>query len=161
MRRAAFLLAVMAFGCGGDATVDPDGGRPAALTTDQGVEYSAETLIMESFPVQLRTVVTVKNVGDSSVRLSFPDGCVVLLRAYREGSSAAAWDQGNTVMCTGAFVEVDLAPGATRTFETSTDAAAILGDTLPDGRYRLVAYLRPTSGEVALDAGSADLAIHR
>lgn len=161
MRARGMVLAVIALGCGGSAPVDPETDGPAALATHGGVEYSAETLVMESFPVQLRTVVQVTNVSASAKHLSFPDGCVVLLRAYRAGSSQVSWDQGDTVMCTGAFVELNLDPGQTTSFETRADAAAILGDSLPDGRYRLAAYLRPTTGEITVDAGSADLAVAR
>ena len=58
-------------------------------------------------------------------------------------------------------MEVDLAPGETKTLETRSDAAAILGDSLPDGRYRLEAYLRGGGGEVTIEAGFADLAVAR
>lgn len=162
MRVRGLWLLVVALGCRADAPVDPADGDAAALTLRSGLEYRAETLVMESFPVQLRTLVHVRNVGDTAKTLSFPDGCVVLVRAYREDSSQVAWDQGAIAMCTGALVEAELDPGESETFQTgSIGAAAILGDSLPDGRYRLEAYLRPMTGQVVVEAGSADLAIAR
>jgi hypothetical protein len=42
-----------------------------------------------------------------------------------------------------------------------TSARAILGDSLPDGRYRLEAWLRPDSGPVFVEAGTVDLSVPR
>ena len=39
-----------------------------------------------------------------------PDGCVVLMRAY-DGGTEPVWDMGNTVACTLALLQVDLASG--------------------------------------------------
>ena len=64
-------------------------------------------------------------------------------------------------MCTASLVEETLAAGGSKTWEASTDARAMLGTTLPDGRYRLEAYLRPRTGTIALPAGTVDLAIRR
>lgn len=160
MQMTTWLAVAFAVGCGGNA-VDPAGDAPAALRTPDGLEYSAETLVMESFPVQLNTRVHVTNSSSSARTLTFPDGCVVLVRAYRAGSSKPVWDQGNSVGCTMALVGVNLAPGETRTLESRTGAAEILGDSLPDGRYTLEAYLRPSTGTVTVDAGVADLAVPR
>src|SRR5690606_24997173 len=85
----------------------------------------------------------------------FPDGCVVLLRAYAdEARTTLAWDQADHVYCTMALVEWHLAPGASRQATVRTDAAAILGDTLPDGEYWLAAVLRPDGRTVEVPAGS-------
>lgn len=131
----------------------------ASLRVVQGVEYAAETRVMESFPVQLATEVTITNRTASPVTLTFPDGCVVTLRAYQ--GERQVWDQRTLILCTAAIVEVKLAPGASRSFDARTDAAQILNAGLPDGKYRIEAVLTPSGATVRLDAGTVDLAIPR
>ena len=61
-----------------------------------------------------------------------------------------------------ALVPVELAPGATREVPTPTASAYdILGEDLPDGKYRITIYLRPDGAVVEIDAGTTDLAIPR
>ncbi|MHB1169502.1 MAG: hypothetical protein ACYC28_09505 [Longimicrobiales bacterium] len=157
----AGLAAALLFACTSNG--DPqDPADSALLVRADGVDYTADTAVMESFPVQLRTTVTASNRGDRTVDLSFPDGCVVLLRAYRdEARTQLAWDQADHVMCTMALVEWTIAPGASRQASAHTDAARILGNGLPDGRYWLEAVIRPDGREVAVPAGAVDLAIPR
>ncbi len=123
-----------------------------------GITYRVtDFVIAESFPVQLRITVELENESATPKSVTFPDGCVVLMRAYDEGTEAD-WDMVNTVACTLALVEVDLAPGESRTFDTGlVSATTILGDNLPDGEYRITAYLRPAQ-IVELEAGVVDLA---
>lgn len=154
--RMSALLVVAA--CGGSGSPsDLDEG--AATRVQDGIRYTAETRIMESFPVQIAVTVTLTNTSAGVVRTVFPDGCVVTLRAYR--GSEQVWDQRMLILCTDALVEVDLAPGESASYETATSAAAILGPNLPDGRYRLEAVLRPGGAPITLDAGEVDLAIPR
>ena len=123
------------------------------------ITYRATSLIIaESFPVQIGVTVELLNESSSPQSVTFPDGCVVLMRAY-DGGPDPVWDMGGVVGCTLALVEVDLAPGAREVFESGlVSAAAILGDSLPNGEYRISAYLRP--GEVVeLNAGRTDLAV--
>src|SRR5690606_18542008 len=128
--------------------------------TEGHLRYSASTAIMESFPVQLATTVTVENIGSKPAVLEFSDGCPVLLRAYdspeREG--APAWDQANLTVCTLAIQTITIEPRESREFKVRTDAREILGDSLPNGRYYLTAVLRKTGWPLELDAGEADLA---
>jgi len=114
--------------------------------------------IAKSFPAQLRITVEIENESTTSQSVTFPDGCVVLIRAY-DGGKKPVWDMGRTVGCTQALVQVSLAPRESAEFHTGlVSAATILGDSLPNGEYRITAYLRP--GEmVELDAGMADLAV--
>ena len=124
-----------------------------------GLTYSvASFVVAESFPVQIGITVQIENTSATSRSVTFPDGCVVLMRAYGEGTEAA-WDMGSAVGCTMALVQVDLAPGEIEEFQTGlVSAQTILGDDLPNGDYRITAYLRP--GEIVeLDAGTADLAV--
>ncbi len=114
--------------------------------------------IAESFPVQLGITVEIENESTTPQSVTFPDGCVVLMRAYDSGTEPV-WDMGQTVACTLALVEVDLAPGESEEFSTGlVSAASILGDSLPNGEYRITAYLRP-GPVVELEAGVADLAV--
>ena len=145
---------------GGPAPGPGPGGPEPAVVTRDGVEYRADVLVMESFPVQLSGRVTLTNRSGAAVRLVFPDGCVALLRAY--AGATRIWDQSEEVGCTMALVEVDLAPGASREFQTPTSSAyEVLDDEHPDGEYRLAVYLRPQGGEVEIDAGETQLAVPR
>ena len=114
--------------------------------------------IAESFPVQLGVTVEIENESTTPRSVTFPDGCVVLMRAYDSGTEAV-WDMSRTVACTLALVEVDLAPGESEEFSAGlVSAATILGDSLPNGEYRITAYLRP--GQIVeLEAGMADLTV--
>jgi hypothetical protein len=132
---------------------------PALADTVGGVRYEGDLRIMESFPVQLAADVTVTNVSGETRELVFPDGCVVLLRAYR--GTELAFDQASVLSCTQALVEVELASGQSRTFSARSDGYEVLGDSLPDGRYRMTAYLRPNGGVVEVELGEVDLAIPR
>lgn len=134
--------------------------RQGSIMTEGDLRYVAETAIMESFPVQLATTVTASNVGSRPAALEFPDGCPVLLRAYRtaDRSGRPAWDQANETFCTMAIQQFTINPGESRRFTTRTDAREILGDSLPNGRYYLTAVLRKSGGPLELTAGEADLA---
>ncbi len=132
-------------------------GLEAGTDLVDGVTYRVTSFVIaESFPVQIGVTVEISNRSSTSRSVTFPDGCVVLMRAY-DGGSAPVWDMGSTVACTLALVEVDLAPGERQAFQTGlVSAAAILGDSLPGGEYRITAYLRP--GQVVeLEAGRVDL----
>ena len=124
-----------------------------------GITYRVSSFaIAESFPVQIGITVEIENESTTSRSVTFPDGCVVLMRAY-DGGTAPAWDMGGAVACTLALVQVDLAPGESEEFQTGlVSAATILGDSLPNGEYRITAYLRPGQ-TIELDAGTADLAV--
>lgn len=160
-RIVAMSAGVAVLGCGssGDPQEPPS---TIAAVVESGVMYSAETRIMESFPVQLATIVTATNTSTRTVDVTFPDGCVVLLRAYHDSArTRLAWDQAEHVGCTMALVQWSIAPGSSETARAVTDAARILGDDLPDGEYWLEAVLRPDGRTVTLPAGSAELAIPR
>ncbi len=124
-----------------------------------GITYRVtEFNIAESFPVQLGITVELANESTTQKSVTFSDGCVVLMRAYGTGTEPV-WDMGPTVACTLALVVVELAPGESREFQVGlVSAATILGDSLPNGQYRITAYLRP--GQIVeLEAGVADLAV--
>ncbi len=124
-----------------------------------GISYRVTSFaIAKSFPAQVRVTVEIENESTTSQSVTFPDGCVVLMRAY-DGGTNPVWDMGLTQGCTEALVQVFLAPHESKEFHTGlVSAATILGDSLPNGEYRITAYLRP--GQlVELYAGMANLAV--
>jgi hypothetical protein len=159
----ALLLGLLALlpGCASHPESDDEPLRPgpAGVRTVDGIQYQGELLVMESFPVQLSATVTVTNASGAPRTLEFPDGCVVLLRAYQ--GADRVWDQTRSVGCTQAIVSVPLTAGKSRTFRGRTDGYEVLGDSLPDGLYRMTAYLRPDGNVVELELGETDLAIPR
>jgi hypothetical protein len=94
------------------------------------------------------------------VDLTFPDGCKVLTRVYRdEARRSLAYDMTQVMGCTMAIEEYRMAPAAVREFNAPTiSAATILGDSLPNGTYYISAVLRPNGKRIELEAGSAPLA---
>jgi hypothetical protein len=166
--RAAFpiaLLAVAGATCGDEnAPTPPDpGGNLSRAVVRDGIEYRAEVLVMESFPVQLSGRAIVTNRAPEPRTVTFPDGCVVLMRAYVPEGGSPVWDQANGTGCTMALVPVELGPGEERVLPGgSVSAYEILAGGLPDGDYRITVYLRPVEAEVIeLEAGTTDLAIPR
>ena len=124
-----------------------------------GITYRVTGFVIaESFPIQIGITVELENESTTPQSVTFPDGCVVLMRAYDSGTEPV-WDMGQTMACTLALVEVDLAPGQSEEFITGlVSAPSILGDSLPNGEYRITAYLRP--GQIVeLEAGMADLTV--
>ncbi len=154
---AAFgtLLAAATFAACEGSLSGPD---PSEQLID-GITYRVTSFtIAESFPVQLRITVELENESAIPRSVTFPDGCVVLMRVYDSGTEPV-WDMGQTVACTLALVQLDLAPGESQEFQVGlVSAATLLGDNLPSGEYRITAYLRP--GQIVeLEAGMADLAV--
>lgn len=126
----------------------------------RGVDFAAETAVLESFPVQLAGRVRITNLRDEPVRLSFPDRCVAMLRIYPAdgGRTVPVWDQRRAVDCEPAETTVDLPPGEVTDVPAPTvGAGEILGDSLPAGTYRVTAYLRPGGRVVEIDAGTVEL----
>ena len=134
-------------------------GLPGDSALIGGLTYQVTSFVIaESFPVQVGVTVEIVNRSSTSQSVTFPDGCVVLMRAY-DGGTEPAWDMGSGVGCTMALVQVDLAPGESREFQTGlVSARTILGENLPNGNYRITVYLRP--GQIVeLDAGTTELAV--
>lgn len=151
---------------GSQAPLDP--GADARLSGEivrDGIEYDAEVAVLESFPVQLSGRVTLRNRVDERRTLTFADGCLALMRAYRAGGGGPVWDQAAETGCTMALVPIDLARGEERVLTTGVVSARdVLGEDLPDGSYRLAVYLRLVDEgvvEVEIPVGTVDLAIPR
>jgi hypothetical protein len=158
-RILALALALGAAACGRDPGRAP-GPALAGSVEHDGIRYAAETLVLESFPVQLRTVVTVTNVGTAERTLEMPGGCPVLLRAYAASADggAPAWDQARDIVCTLQLMILRLGPGESRPITGGAAAGDVLGDSLPNARYRLVAVVFPDQRTLEIPAGEAELA---
>lgn len=152
----AITLSAVAIAC--STAAEPGAGG----LTEGGLRYTAETRVLESFPVQLRTPVIVANPGGRSVRMELSSGCAVQLVVYRTAErTAPVWDQSRVQACTMALQIVDLDGGATRTFEGRTDAREILGDSLPDGTYHISAVMHVNQRRIEVPAGAAQLGVPR
>ncbi len=156
--RASLLLlgAALFAGCQ-DSSVGPNG---EFEEVDYGnLTYRVKQVtIAESFPVQIGVTVAVRNRTASTQSVIFPDGCVVLMRAYRD-DPAPVWDMATGLACTLAVVQRDLEPGEEIEFGAGlVSAGTILGEALPSGEYRMTAYLRPGGDIVELEMGLFDLA---
>jgi hypothetical protein len=165
LRVASVHLALAGAACGEGSSPSPldPGGRLSGAVVRNGIEYRADVLVMESFPVQLSGRATLRNRANEPRTVVFSDGCVVLMRAYRPQGGGPVWDQAHEIACTQALVPVALEPGEEREFSAPTVSAYdILRADLPDGEYRIAVYLRPVDGAaVEIDAGTTDLAIPR
>ena len=163
----ALLALFVAATCADESTPTPPDERPGGSLSGSvvrdGIEYRADVLVMESFPVQLSGRATIRNTSGDSRTITFPDGCVALMRAYRVEGGGPVWDQAGDLACTMALVPVELGTGEEREIPTPTASAyEILGSELPDGDYRIAVYLRPVGGaEVEIEAGTTELAIPR
>jgi hypothetical protein len=163
MIAAAVLLACA------ERTTPPEPGAEPAPVPDRvpapadisALVLEADVAVMESFPVQLRGTLTVRNPTDRTIQFDV-GGCPVFLRAYRTAGEIA-WDQGDGAICTMILRTVTLDTGATETFETATASAAdILGEDLPDGTYGVGVYLALVEGgQPEASAGEVELAIPR
>lgn len=161
MKKALFALLIAFAACRNSSEPSGPGfGNSGARIVQDDLEFQAETLIMESFPVQLRTVVRVRNAASVPQDLTFPDGCKVLMRVYRDQArQSLAYDLTRVMGCTLAIEQYRIAATQVREFSAPTiSAATILGDSLPNGTYYISAVLRPNGKRLELDAGSAQLA---
>lgn len=160
MKKTLVAVLVVWAGCGADP--GEPGRRDGDLSTvvQSDIEYRAETLIMESFPVQLRANVQLRNLRGASVTVTFRDGCLVHLRVYRDAArTSLAWDSERVTGCTDALVPVAIGGGQSKTVSAPTiSAATILGDSLPNGTYYFNTVVRPELQRLTLRAGSAELA---
>lgn len=152
------LMGALLAACGNNVTSP----APQNQLIVGGIGYQVTSFaIAESFPVQIGVTVEISNTSDTTQSVVFPNGCVLLMRAY-DAEDNLAWDLGHLVDCTQALVEIELSPGEAKIYQTGlVSAYTILGTDLPDGEYRIAVYLSPGGQEVEIDAGLADLAIPR
>ena len=163
MRIIGLVMAAALVACSAPEE-SPTDAPSASRTIDGPIEYSGETLIMESFPVQLQAILTARNTSDGDVVLNFPYPCVAHLQVHRDSARTGepAWSQERFMGCIAVIFDDTIAAGDTaQYYAPRTDAAEILGDSLPDGRYWLSITLNPRGERLVVPAGSADLGVPR
>jgi hypothetical protein len=151
------IAALIAAGCPAPELPIPIGSPQTTVVND--ITYRVEPFSELTVPVTVGATAAVSNRTERRRTVTFPDGCVVLLRAYRDAdrSGAPAWDQRRAVMCTQAIVQARLDPDDSVEYSARATAREILGDSLPGGRYYFTAYLRPDGRVVELPAGQMEL----
>jgi hypothetical protein len=174
------LLAAALVACGGPLFDVPGGGQeqtftsesllpaaafarplraPAAPVAVDGLLYSADvqstTMGPQNGPMSLVVRVHVRNPGPGAARLNV-DGCTVIPEFRHAGSQQAEPDWTPAIGCAQAPYGVDIAAGATHTFEFLA-YDAMLAAALEDGRYDVVARFRLPGRVLRLDAGTADV----
>lgn len=154
--RIAGLTAILAFSPACDGDGEPTLFGPSA--SFDGLVLRAE--LLQGGGVLVAGEVTVENRSSSPRTLRFPDSCPALLRAYSPGTGERVWDQrDDKTGCRERETEVRFEPGEVREFSVNGTSVAILGFTLPDGDYRIVAYLQPIGEpEIELSLGTITLA---
>lgn len=152
----ATLIGLLAAACGDEPAGPGDvAGGPDVVR--EGIAYAARLTAARPDLVEVEVGITNRASAPETIR--FPDTCVVLLRAYFPSSARLAWDQqdGKTG-CQAQPVEVEVACCAERTFSQQISSIGILGHTLPEGEYRIAAYLRPVgAAEIELGVGTVRL----
>ena len=153
---------LLAAACANPTRTAPDAAqRSNAL---RGIDFQPQVAVLESFPIQLAGSVQITNRRETAVALTFPSECVALLRVYeRQGTrNAPVWDQRGIPTCETESITLHLTPGGTASVRVPTATAyEILGDSLPDGSYRLTVYLQPNGNVIEAEAGLVDLAVRR
>jgi hypothetical protein len=143
MVRLASLLSVAS--CGHTLT--------AQTVSRNGSLFSARSRASGANAV-IQTTASVTNISKTDVRLEIGADCPLLLRVYANSarSGIPKWD-GLTKLCFDIGREYYLKPGERVVFERSDSARAILGDSLPFGRYYLSAVFRTPKGRVEVPSG--------
>lgn len=138
---------------------------PRADTTIAGLEYRVSTMLVGSI-VEAR--VSLRNPATDTIRMAIP-GCSRWLRAYETPARAdqPAWDEkgrlgwneeiGAVIACTAQEENLVLGPGQSRSHEIRYSVDAILGDSLPEGRYYMSVLIESHGQPVAIPAGSVEL----
>lgn len=145
-RNTALVGLALACGSGGGgptAPVGPEG--PVAIEGRIG-ELTFRAQLLQPTWDRLVGRMTLTNPTGASLALRFPDTCVVLLRLYGLSDEQLVVD-AHSKRCLPLPVDVTLAPGESRTFESNVTFYFILGNELPEGRYHATLYLRPEGGD--------------
>lgn len=147
--------ALLALACGSEGfgpTIPEDPSLPAPIVGRIGELTFSAQLLQPSWD-RLVGRMTLTNPTGDPVALRFPDTCVVLLRLYRLADEQRVVD-AHSKRCQPLPVEVTLAPGESRTFETNVTFFFVLGVEVPEGRYRATLYLRPDGlDEIEISVG--------
>lgn len=157
MRAAALGLAAALAACAGHDLGPPAPGPASASFEWAGLRLRVD--LLPSPPDRLRARGTLTNAEDRFLAREVPR-CVVMLRMYRR--DRRAWSDGPGTGCFGTRV-VRLHPGESRQYRRTLEAARVLGDSLPPGRYLVRAFwprtVRPglPRTEIEVTLGGAEL----
>jgi hypothetical protein len=149
-----------------EAVVLPAGSADLSFGADQ-LAFRGESRLEGAGPTRLLTEVTVTNTGRERVRIEY-GACSIWIRAYRtpERTGAPAWDQirhpqiGAPRVCAMYLAVRELGRGESfspHEFRAAIPIPEILGDSLPAGRYHLVARVLLNGFAVDVPAGEAEL----
>jgi hypothetical protein len=153
-----------------NAMVLPAGSAEITFGTEQ-LSYRASSSLEGVSPPEVHTAVTVTNAGRGRVRLEY-GACSMTLRAFRtpERTGTPAWDAArrpNPDPATGIYwacplylATKELQPGESHSpneFRSRIPGPQILGDSLPDGRYYLVARVGLNGVLTDVPAGEVEL----
>ena len=139
-------LGILTSACATDSIEIPQRGLPVLTVTAASASLvAAGDSVLSSL--------TIKNTSATTQTVQFAP-CTYLgplqLLAYAPSSSKRSWDSALSVNgpCFTAIEKLDLAPGASHTFQQVNDVNEILGDSLPSGSYVFDvggSYLTPTA----------------
>ena len=116
------VVMAVAAGCAADPGEPGPRDGDAQTIVESNIEYRAETLIMESFPVQLRANVHITNLRSAPVTVTFRDGCLVYLRVYRDAArTSLAYDSERVEGCTDALVPISVGAGQSENSFSTND----------------------------------------
>lgn len=147
-----------------DRTLELEAGSGDLTSGLEDVAHEIATVV-KGDPAELRTTVTVTNVGDRVVRLEYGCGAVRLL-AFRSAdrSGRPAWDSykrfGDDFVCPAYLAFHLLESGESFVapeFRYVVPVGEVLGDSLPEGRYFFRVDFRVNFRTTQLPAGEAVL----
>lgn len=141
----------------------------ATLVDSSGLRYTISSPA-RSAGADLSWIGEITNESPDSAHLEF-GACGLRVHAFRDGSSEPAWDSAHrgpvvpagtatevVLVCPLYLAEAHLAPGesvAPAEFALTVPVAELLGDTLPEGRFRFEAWFELDDRRVGpLDLGS-------
>lgn len=154
----------------GDQTVHVDGGTVDVRSGLSSLQTTAASSIEGIAPASLVTRATLRNTGSSAVRLEY-SVCNVSVWAYRAAARTGtpAWKSElrappksagtYTYGCPLPLYQTRLDPGASISapFSLAVPTYEVLADTLPEGRYYLVARVFVNWRTVSVPAGEVTL----
>lgn len=157
-RGFAVALVATAVACGsmGGSTGPAEAEEiPAVTYTMEGTEF----LPSSQLPPNLMIVMSVENEGSVPVEKSYPAGCPVRIRIYRDLDDTLIYDETKLGCSNSDPATFRVLPGETRTIGSGfRQMTQIMGDSIPCGRYRLVGVPQMEGDEVIeIPAGEAFL----
>jgi hypothetical protein len=151
-RLIATATAITIAACGDDAATNPlNGGIVPGVTISATASGGDGELLIATVSFHNRT--------PAAVDVEYPAGCAVRLRLFRSGRRDSAFDERSLACDASVTLPLAIPAQETRTLVSGFRSPdAILGDSLPSGRYDVVAVLRLAGHEpVEISAGSLTL----